>query len=104
MKKDLPPFRYIFGHLAVGVASGWLVLGGILLLDIGGVGTLLAASPARVLLFSMLLAVFAITWGSAAMGAAIMAIGNDDAPAGGHPEHAPDQFARATQIVAPSGP
>jgi hypothetical protein len=33
----------------------------------------------------MLLAVFAITWGSAAMGAAIMSMDRDDSPSGGLP-------------------
>ena len=98
------PFRFILGHLSVGVVSGWLVLGGVLWFDIGGVGVLLLASPSRGLLVAMLLAVFAITWGSAAMGAAIMSLDRDDAPSGGLRNAIPLQLARATQIVAPSRP
>jgi len=98
------PFRFILGHLAIGVASGWLVLGGVLWFDIGGIASLLAAAPSRSLILAMLLAVFAITWGSAAMGAAIMSLDRDDSPAGGLPDRASVQLARATQIVAPSRP
>jgi hypothetical protein len=79
------PFRSILAHLAIGVASGWLVLGGVLWFDVGGLGRLLAAAPSRGLIVAMLLAVFAITWGSAAMGAAIMSMDRDDSPSGGLP-------------------
>jgi hypothetical protein len=98
------PFRFILGHLAIGVACGWLVLGGVLWFDIGGLAGLLVAAPSRSLILAMLLAVFAITWGSAAMGAAIMSLDRDDGPAGGLPNRSTFQLARATQIVAPSRP
>lgn len=80
-----PPFLSLLPHLAVGVAVGWSVLGALVWLDIGGLGTLVATSRSRGVVIFMLMAVFAITWGSAAMGAAIMSDTDKDPPDGGHP-------------------
>jgi hypothetical protein len=81
----LPPFASLLPHLAIGVVVGWSVLGALVWLDVGGLGTLLANARPRWVVVFMLMAVFAITWGSAAMGAAIMADTGDDPPDGGHP-------------------
>ncbi len=85
----LPPFVSLLPHLAIGVGVGWAVLGALVWFDIGGFGTVVAAARPRGVVVFMLLAVFAITWGSAAVGAAIMAADDDDPPEGGHPEAEP---------------
>jgi hypothetical protein len=87
--RRLPPFAALLPHLAAGIAVGWGVLGGLLWLDVGGLGTLVATARPRGPVLFMLMAGFAITWGSAATGAAIMALGRQDRPPGGHPAALP---------------
>ncbi len=84
-----PPFVKLLPHLAIGVGVGWSVLGALVWFDIGGLGTLVSTARPRSVVIFMLMAVFAITWGSAAMGAAIMSDTGDDPPDGGHPAHEP---------------
>jgi len=69
--------RFLAFHLALGVAIGWAFVALILLMDIGGLRTLMHGSPDRWMALVLLLAFSAITFGSAAMGSAIMALGDD---------------------------
>ncbi|MDB5611866.1 MAG: hypothetical protein JWP25_8766 [Bradyrhizobium sp.] len=67
-----PLFRLRAINLAAGIAVAALLVGGLLLLDPGGLRHLILAD--RVAL-GLLLFGFAVTFGSAAMGSAIMALG-----------------------------
>lgn len=71
-------FLFLFLHLAMGIAIGWTVLAGILWLDVARLSTLLFASPHVVEGIFMLMVVFAVTFGGAAMASAIMGLGQDD--------------------------
>lgn len=82
----VPIFRLLAINLAAGVAVAALLVGGLLLLNPFNLRDLILtdASPATAL--GLLLFGFVVTFGSTAMGTAIMAIGNpaadDDAPRG----------------------
>lgn len=65
-----------------GVIAGWTMLGGLLWLDVNGLGGLVMASDLFPVPLLMLLAAFAITFGAAAMGSAIMGLGRGDGSAG----------------------
>jgi len=67
--------RFLAGHLLVGIAAGWMVLAAMLWLDVGGLATLLWASPDWPVLLALLLFGFAITFGSLAMGTGVMELG-----------------------------
>lgn len=66
-----------------GVLVGWAVAGGMLALDVGGVGALVFGSDPWWLPFGLMLAFFGFSFGSLAMGSAIMTIGHDDESGGG---------------------
>ena len=73
----MPLFRLLGINLAIGVAVALLAVGGLLVLDPHGIRTLILAdqSPATALL--LLSGGFVVTFGSVAMGTAIMGIGGD---------------------------
>lgn len=64
-----------------GVLAGWLTVGLLLGLDVRGLGALVLASDVWPLPLIMLLAFFAITFGGAAMAAAIMGLGRESGAA-----------------------
>ncbi|MGP0040933.1 MAG: hypothetical protein ACLPJW_09615 [Rhodomicrobium sp.] len=72
--------RFLLVNCAIGVAGGWTLLAALLATDTAHLRTLILneASPAIPVL--LLAAGFAITFGSAAMGAAVMAMrpGDED--------------------------
>ncbi|MGO8778287.1 MAG: hypothetical protein ACLQKK_05145 [Rhodomicrobium sp.] len=72
--------RFLLVNCAIGVAGGWTLLAALLATDTAHLRTLILneASPAIPIL--LLAAGFAITFGSAAMGAAVMAMrpGDED--------------------------
>ncbi|MEO8318504.1 MAG: hypothetical protein ABJA75_14775 [Bradyrhizobium sp.] len=81
----LPLFRLLAINLAAGVAVAALLVGGLLALDPGGLRHLIFADRSPVTALGLLLFGFVVTFGSAAMGTAIMALGQpaaDDAPRG----------------------
>lgn len=86
-----PLLRFLGGHLLVGVIVGWGALGAFIWLDIGRLGSLVLDSPDWPLVLAMLLVVFAITFGSLAMGTGVMGLGRKakdaagDKPPGGTP-------------------
>ncbi len=64
--------RFLAIHLAIGVAAGWVVLAAFLYFDIANLRTLIVGSPDGVLALVLLAAFFALTFGSAGMGVAVM--------------------------------
>ena len=93
----VPLFRLLAINLAAGVAMAALVVGGLLALDPGGLRHLIFADASPGTALGLLLFGFVVTFGSAAMGTAIMAMGRagDDKRGGppvARPEHA---FVRA---------
>lgn len=72
-RRRLPPFLgWLVGHLAIGVIAGWSALAAVLWMNVGGLRDLIARSPDGWIALAMLAAFFAITFGSAGMGFAIM--------------------------------
>lgn len=68
----IPPlFRFLGLNCAAGIAASWLFLAGIVWLDVGGLGGMLANSPDRYVALGLLLGGFAVTFGSAAMATAV---------------------------------
>ncbi len=76
--KSLPALlRLLALNGAVGVAAGWLFLAMLLLTDVNGIGGLIWQSSAPALPLGMLAGGFALTFGSAAMGSAVMLLGRN---------------------------
>jgi hypothetical protein len=73
---------FLAWHCLAGVIAGWTMLGGLLWLDVAGLGVLVMTSDLFPVPLLMLLAAFAITFGAVAMGSAIMGLGRSDGPAG----------------------
>ena len=71
----VPLFRLLAINLAAGVAMAALVVGGLLALDPGGLRHLIFADASPGTALGLLLFGFVVTFGSAAMGTAIMAMG-----------------------------
>lgn len=78
----LPLFRLLLLHGLAGATAAVVAVVGLVLLDVGGIGSLLARDTAPVLPFAMILAAFMLTLSSAAMGAAVMRLGASDEPGG----------------------
>ncbi len=79
MSKPRPPdmtaVRFLARHAAVGILAA-LVFGGLLVAtDIGGLRGLAAADENGLLYLTLLFFGLAVTFGSAAMGASVMALG-----------------------------
>ena len=83
-----PLFRLLAINLAAGVTLAAVLVGGLLALDPGGLRHLIFADSSLGTALGLLLFGFAITFGSTAMGTAIMAMGrpapdrDDDTPRG----------------------
>jgi hypothetical protein len=81
-----PLFRLLAINLAVGAAMAVLLVGGLLLINPGGLRDLIFSDRDPVVPLAVLLLSFFVTFGSAAMGTAIMALGqregDDDTPRG----------------------
>ncbi len=71
----VPLFRLLAINLAVGVTLATLVVGGLLAIDPGGLRHLIFADASPGTALGLLLFGFVVTFGSAAMGTAIMAMG-----------------------------
>ena len=65
-------FKILARNLVLGVAAGWVTLGLLLATDTGGLATTIFASANPFLPIAILAFGFTITFGSLAMGAAIM--------------------------------
>jgi len=82
----VPLFRLLAINLAAGIALAALLVGGLLALNPGGLRDLIFADESPVAALGLLLFGFVVTFGSAAMGSAIMAAGlpkaDDETPRG----------------------
>jgi hypothetical protein len=73
---------FLIRHGVAGILAGWTAVGGLLCLNTAGLGDLVMASDLFPLPLLMLLAFFGITFGSLALGSAIMALGRSSDAAG----------------------
>lgn len=73
-----PLFRLLAVNLAIGVAAAVLMIGGLLVLNPQNLRGLIAADRSPGVAIGLLLFGLLITFGSVAMGTAIMLIGRDD--------------------------
>jgi hypothetical protein len=90
-----PVLSLVAINAAGGAAVALLMVGAILLLDIGHLGTLIAGSDQPVLPVALLTAGFVVTFSSVAMGSAIMRIGRgEDRSGGGTPVPVPVRATR----------
>ena len=82
----VPLFRLLAINLAAGMAVAALLVGGLLALNPGGLRDLIFADASPGTALGLLLFGFVVTFGSAAMGSAIMAAGmpkaDDETPRG----------------------
>jgi hypothetical protein len=79
----LPLFRLLAINLAIGACAAALLVGGLLWLDPGHLRELIFADRAPGIALLLLLGACIITFGSAAMGSAIMAQGRSEDEGGG---------------------
>jgi hypothetical protein len=79
----IPLLRLLAINLAIGACAASLLVGGLLWLNPGHLRELIFADRSPVVAILLLLASFLITFGSAAMGSAIMAQGRKDDDKGG---------------------
>jgi hypothetical protein len=68
--------RFFMGHLMVGLIAGEGMLAGLLLLDVGGLRTMIWSSSDKVIALGLLIVFFALTFGSLAMGTGVMGLRN----------------------------
>jgi hypothetical protein len=73
-----PLFRLLAINLAIGIAAAVLMLGGLLALNPDGLRDLIVSDQSPFLAAGLLLFGMVVTFGSVAMGTAIMAIGRGD--------------------------
>ena len=82
--QQAPLARLLAINLAIGVALAVLLVGGLLLLNPGGLRDLILADRSPAIAIGLLLGGFIVMFGSTAMGTAIMTMGErDDQPGGG---------------------
>ena len=93
-----PLFRLLAINLAIGVGLAVLLVGGLLLLDPGGLRHLIFADRSPGTALGLLLFGFVVTFGSTAMGTAIMAMGKP--PAGDDTRRGPPLLARPARARA----
>jgi hypothetical protein len=82
----MPLTRLLAINLGVGVVLAVLLVGGLLVLNPGGLRDLILADRSPLVPIGLLLGGFVVTFASTAMGTAIMAMGvgeRDDEPRGG---------------------
>jgi hypothetical protein len=78
-----PLIRLLLVNLAGGIGAAALMAGGLLLLNPGGLRDLMLRDEMGVLALGMLVFGLVITFGSVAMGTAIMSLGTDEGETGG---------------------
>ncbi|NVN84980.1 MAG: hypothetical protein HXX15_02730 [Rhodopseudomonas sp.] len=74
----VPLFRLLAINLAIGIAIASVVVGGLLAINPGGLRDLILADDSPGTALGLLLFGFVVTFGSAVMGSAIMAMGRED--------------------------
>lgn len=70
--------RFMLGHLAVGLTAAAIFTGGLLYFDLFGLWDLVRRFESPMLAIAMLFGGSAITFGSLAMGAGVMMLGEED--------------------------
>lgn len=75
--------RFLAVNCAIGVAAGWTFLAMLIWQDVAGLRRLIASSSAPEIPAIMLIVMFAITFGAAAMGTAVLMLPKDDEDEGG---------------------
>jgi hypothetical protein len=70
--------RFMLRACLAGCLAGLVAVAGLLALDVGSLGTLVLGPSGGLLPLVLLSAGFMITFGSAAIGAAVMSLGEDD--------------------------
>jgi len=70
--------RFLLVNCAIGIAAGWTLLAALIATDTAGLRTLIWNESSPAIPIVLLAAGFAITFGSAAMGAAVMAMRWED--------------------------
>jgi len=70
--------RFLLINCGIGVAGGWTLLAALLATDTAGLRTLIWNETSPTVPIALLAVGFAITFGSAAMGAAVMAMRPED--------------------------
>lgn len=83
-----PLIRLLAVNLSIGVAAAVLMLGGLLALNPGNLRGLILTDRTGAVALGLLLFGFLVTFGSAAMGSAIMALGRKPRRGGGQPQPA----------------
>ncbi|MGV7217526.1 hypothetical protein [Bradyrhizobium sp. UFLA05-112] len=78
-----PLFRLLAINLAIGACAATLLVGGLLLINPAHLRDLIVADSSPVVAILLLLGSFLVTFGSAAMGTAIMAQGRKENDGGG---------------------
>jgi hypothetical protein len=77
---QVPLFRLLAINLAIGIAAAILMTGGLLLLNPYGLRSLLLSDRFGAVVFALMLFGFIVTFGSTAMGTAIMMLGREQGP------------------------
>jgi hypothetical protein len=84
--RQVPLFRLLAINLVIGIVVAVVLVGGLLLVNPGGLRHLICTDRSPWVAIGLLLFGFVVTFGSAAMGSAIMAAGakrdEDDGPRG----------------------
>jgi hypothetical protein len=70
--------RFLLVNCAIGIAGGWTLLAALLATDTAGLRTLIWNEASPAIPIALLAAGFGVTFGSAAMGAALMAMRRGD--------------------------
>lgn len=96
----VPLFRLLAINLAIGMALAVLMVSGLLLLNPYNLRSLLVNDPSGAIVGVLLLFGFVVTFGSTAMGTAIMAIGRDDDPRGGKRDPIPTAEPALIRVTA----
>ncbi len=76
MIQKIPPLiRFLAFHAALGVMIGFMLAGALIAFDVAGLGTLIAQAKNPITASILLCFGFAVTFGSAVMGGAILMYG-----------------------------
>jgi len=98
-----PLFRLLAINVTIGASVAVLMLGGLLLLNPHGLRDLIFADRSGVTAAVLLLFGFVITFGSTAMGSAIMMLGRSERPSGGKGARAVDPVAALAEWQSAAG-
>lgn len=87
----VPLFRLLAINLAIGISAAILMVSGLFALNPYNLRSLILSDPSGVTVAALMLFGFVVTFGSTAMGTAIMAIGRDSGRDGGRKAKAASQ-------------